>query len=310
MRRIPKGYNPLGDDSGTFPIPPCRHRHPTNVRHSRRRKAPTRRPVVPVRSLRRQRSCNCRAAAPRRGCRRGQVPSLAAVLAGAGLNPGDVTPELARNFGEILRVVVSGVIDVMQSRQQIKEEFGLRTTRVRPAENNPLKFSVDANDALHNLLVKRNPGYLAPVAAFEDAFADLRDHQMAMLAGMRVAFESMLAEFDPDRLQQEFDRQPKGLVPARLRYWDLYRDRGHDIAKDREASFRRLFGEAFARAYDEQLNQLKADSRGRAPQRTPGPSDLTLSRLAAAIARRARASVPIRAEIASGGGRITTFVID
>ncbi len=119
------------------------------------------------------------------------------MLAGAGLNPGDVTPELARNFGEILRVVVSGVIDVMQSRQQIKEEFGLRTTRVRPAENNPLKFSVDANDALHNLLVKRNPGYLAPVAAFEDAFADLRDHQMAMLAGMRVAFESMLAEFDP-----------------------------------------------------------------------------------------------------------------
>ena len=43
-----------------------------------------------------------------------------------------------------------------------------------------------------------------------------------MLAGMRVAFESMLAEFDPDRLQQEFDRQlSKGLVPAKLRYWDL-----------------------------------------------------------------------------------------
>jgi len=201
---------------------------------------------------------------------------LAGVLTGAGLNPADVTPELARDFGEILRVVVSGVIDVMQARQQIKEEFGLRTTRVRRAENNPLKFSVDAQDALHNLLVKRNPAYLTPVAAFDDAFADLRDHQMAMLAGMRAAFESMLAEFDADRLQQAFDHQlSKGLVPSKkLRYWDLYREKGADLVKDREASFRRLFGEAFARAYDDQLDQLKAERRrGSASPPTPRRSD-------------------------------------
>jgi type VI secretion system FHA domain protein len=119
-------------------------------------------------------------------------------------------------------------------------------------------LSVDVDDALHNLLAKHNPAFLTPVAAFEDAFVDLRNHQIAMLAGMRAAFESMLAEFDPDRLQKEFDRQPKGLVPARkLLYWDLYRQKGQDLLKDREASFRRLFGEAFARAYDEQLKQLK-----------------------------------------------------
>jgi type VI secretion system FHA domain protein len=197
---------------------------------------------------------------------------FAAVLAGAGLDPANVTPELARGFGQILRVVVSGVMDVMQSRQQIKDEFRMSMTRVRPAENNPLKFSVNVDDALHNLLVKRNPAYLAPVEAFEDAFVDLRHHQIAMLAGMRVAFESMLAEFDPDRLQQEFDRQlNKGLVPAKLRYWDLYRERRRDIVKDPEASFRRLFGEEFARAYEDQLKQLKAQessARG-ASSRTP-----------------------------------------
>ena len=107
--------------------------------------------------------------------------------------------------------------------------------------------------------MKRNPAYMSPVEAFEDAFADLRNHQIAMLAGMRVAFESMLAEFDPDRLQQEFDRQlAKGLVPAKMRYWDSYRERQQQIVKDPEASFRRLFGEEFARAYEEQLKQLKA----------------------------------------------------
>jgi type VI secretion system protein ImpI len=68
----------------------------------------------------------------------------------------------------------------------------------------------------------------------------------------------MLAEFDPERLQLEFDKQlNKGLVPAKLRYWDLFRERRDEIVRDPEASFRRLFGEEFARAYEEQLKQLK-----------------------------------------------------
>ena len=58
-------------------------------------------------------------------------------------------------------------------------------THFRPADNNPLKFSANVDDALHNLLVKRNAAYLAPVEAFADAFEDLRNHQIAMLAGMR-----------------------------------------------------------------------------------------------------------------------------
>jgi len=149
-------------------------------------------------------------------------------------------------------------MDVLQSRRQIKDEFRMRMTQFRPAENNPLKFSANVDDALHNLLVKRNAAYLGPVDAFQDAFTDLRNHQLAMLAGMRVAFESMLAEFDPDRLQEAFDRQaPKSLVPAKLRYWDMFRDKRRELAKDPEAAFRQLFGEEFARAYEEQLKQLK-----------------------------------------------------
>jgi type VI secretion system FHA domain protein len=166
--------------------------------------------------------------------------------------------------------VVSGVMDVMRSRQQIKDEFRMQGTRVRRIDNNPLKFSANVEDALHNLLVKRNPAYMSPVDAFEDAFADLRHHQIAMLAGMRTAFESMLAEFDPDRLQQEFDRQlAKGLVPAKLRYWESYRERQQQIVKDSESAFRRLFGDEFARSYEEQLKALKSRDD---PSPASGPS--------------------------------------
>jgi type VI secretion system FHA domain protein len=198
---------------------------------------------------------------------------LAAVLAGAGLENIPVTSELARNFGQILRIVVSGVMDVLRARQQIKDEFRMRMTQFRPADNNPLKFSANVDDALHNLLVKRNAAYLEPVEAFDDAFDDLRDHQIAMLAGMRVAFESMLARFHPDKMEQDFERQLKrGAflgVTAKLRYWDLYRDKQQEMAKDPDASFRKLFGEEFAKAYEEQLARLKAERRAEGSAKPP-----------------------------------------
>jgi type VI secretion system FHA domain protein len=203
----------------------------------------------------------------------GRMEELAKLLAGAGVPGSAITEELARSLGEILRIVVSGLMDVLQSRQRIKEEFRMDPTIFRPAENNPLKFSVNVEDALHNLLVKRNPAYLGPVDAFADAFDDLRNHQLAMLAGIRVAFESMLAEFDADHLQEAFDRQlgksSFPLVSVKPRYWDLYREKTRELAKDPEATFGRLFGEEFRQAYEEQFRELKAKRRSRAPDPSP-----------------------------------------
>ena len=201
---------------------------------------------------------------PRAEARAGRPPvtgDLAGVLAAAGLHDVSVTPELAEQFGEILRVVVVGVMDVLRSRQEVKDEFRMKMTYFRPVDNNPLKFSANVDDALHNLLVKRNEAFLGPVEAFEDAFDDLRNHQLAMLAGMRVAFESTLAEFDPDRLQGQFDKQAGGnalfAMAGKMRYWDLFRTHREEIMRDPEATFRRLFGDAFTRAYEEQLKRLR-----------------------------------------------------
>ena len=98
------------------------------------------------------------------------VVDVAMILAGAGLDSVRVEPEMARDLGRILRVVVGGLMDVLRSRQEIKDEFRMRTTRFKPAaENNPLKFSENVDEALQNLLVKRNPAYLPAVDAFEDA---------------------------------------------------------------------------------------------------------------------------------------------
>ena len=194
------------------------------------------------------------------------MAGLAEVLNGAGIDPSLITPELARDLGRILRIVVSGVLDVLEVRKRIKEEFRLGVTTIRPHDNNPLKMSADVDDALHNLLVKRSAAYLPPVDAFEDAFADIRGHQMAMLEGMRTAFYALMERFDPERLQQEFDQQGrKGAlfsVSAKSAYWDLYCEKIRDMVRDSEASFRELFGDEFAGAYEEHLKRHRARSRG------------------------------------------------
>ena len=197
------------------------------------------------------------------------VPSLDLhiLLASAGVPASAVSPELAQNLGEILRVVVGGVMDVLRARERIKDEFRMRMTTFKTADNNPLKFSANVEDALYNLLVKRNAAYLGPVAAFEDGFQDIRNHQMAMLSGMRVAYNTLLENFDPERLQEQFDKQGKrgGLLAmsAKGRYWELYQERFRDMVKDPESSFSDLFGSEFARAYEEQLESLRVVSRNR-----------------------------------------------
>ncbi len=190
---------------------------------------------------------------------------FAALLAAAGLESVRVSPELAQQFGQILRVVVTGLMDVLRARERIKDEFRMRMTTFKTTNNNPLKFSANVEDALHNLLVKRNAAYLGPVQAFEDAFQDVRNHQMAMLAGVRVAYEAMLNEFEPGRLQEEFDAHVKAGSflggPGKSKYWELYRNKFHDMVKDADTSFRKLFGDEFAKAYEEQLERLKTLNR-------------------------------------------------
>ena len=175
-----------------------------------------------------------------------------------------MTPDLARSFGKILRIVVSGVMDLLEARREVREVTGRAVTRVGPKDNNPLKFSVNVDDALHNLLVKRSAAFLDPVTAFEAAFADVKCDQLAMLAGMRAAYESMLAQFDPKRLQNQFEGQVKGsILPAKLRYWELYVERYQALVKDPEAGYNKLFGKEFATAYEQQFMRLKAEKTGK-----------------------------------------------
>jgi len=188
-----------------------------------------------------------------------------AMLRGAGLDVDTVDPQIVAQMGQVLRIVVDGVMEVLRARGEIKGEFRLQQTTFKPRENNPLKFSANVEDALHNLLVKRNAAYLDTPAAFEDAFVDVRHHQVAMLAGMRAAFDYMLTRFDPEALARQFEARPGRKISIGLgaggRHWDSFGEYYKEMTRDADDCFRRLFGDQFARAYEEQLQRLRAESR-------------------------------------------------
>jgi type VI secretion system protein ImpI len=190
---------------------------------------------------------------------------ISALLKAAGVPPEAITAETYKVLGQIIEVVVRGTVDVLRSRAQIKDEFRVSATRLKPVENNPLKFSVNAQDALHNLFGKSNPGYQSPVSAFEDGFEDIKAHQMAMIAGMRAAYEALFDYFNPEELEAQFERQLRrgvlGNVLNKTRYWGMYEELYESFKKDSETTFHRLFGDEFGKAYAEQMDRLSAKKR-------------------------------------------------
>ncbi len=212
------------------------------------------------------------AAPPPVGVPPAQAPSAAAggdallraFLRGAGL-PEDATladdPEQALEVvGSVFRAVVQGLMAALMARTSIKGEFRMEQTSIRPVENNPLKFSVGVDDALHNLLLEQGEKFLQPVDAFKEGFQDIKDHQMATMAGMRASYEAFMVRLSPRNVQQHAGKGSKldamlgGARKAKL--WDAYEELYDKTLKDVEDDFQRVVGEAFARAYDEQIRLL------------------------------------------------------
>lgn len=172
-------------------------------------------------------------------------------------------PEQAERIGALLRAMTAGTLELLTARMVAKRELGAAATQLRTRENNPLKFSPDVDAALSHLLGPAERGFLNPQVAVEEAFDDLRAHQVALLAGMRAALDSVLSRFDPAVLEKRL--APGGalqsLIPAnrRARLWSAYGDEYARIVSEIEDDFDALLGRAFLKAYQAQLQALAAD---------------------------------------------------
>jgi type VI secretion system FHA domain protein len=191
--------------------------------------------------------------------------AVAAFMAGLGYrdqtSPIGNTAEVMETAGALLRAMTEGLISVMRSRSSFKSELRIEMTTIQSVENNPFKFSVNADDALDNLLFRRTKGFLSPVYAANQAYEDVQAHEMAMLAGLRAMLRALLLRFDPSKLEERFGKEASiaNRLPMvqKAKCWDYLTGIYTEVAADAGDDFQRLFGDAFTRAYEEQVQRLK-----------------------------------------------------
>ena len=165
--------------------------------------------------------------------------------------------------GALLRAYVSGTLDLLAARSIAKRELGASPTLIQTRQNNPLKFSPDADTALNQLLAPPRRGFVSPVAAVREAFDDLRAHEAAVLAGMRAALAAVLDRLSPAAL--ELRLADKGiwdnLLPLnhKAKLWERYSEQHAELARDIEENVDAHFAGAFIEAYEAQLARLNRD---------------------------------------------------
>jgi FHA domain-containing protein len=165
-----------------------------------------------------------------------------------------------RMLGVLMRESVEGVLRLMAVRATIKNELRAEVTTIRPRNNNPLKFSPNAEAALNQLLQPALRGFLSGPAAMQSAMYDLLGHSIGTMAGMRAALAGVFSHFEPNRLEAKLSQKSMldSLIPGarKAKLWDLYLQHFQTTSTEAEEDFHVLFGNAFLAAYEEQLDKL------------------------------------------------------
>ncbi len=189
-----------------------------------------------------------------------------AMFDAAGISRSEIDPSVdpeavMRNAGHVLNEFITGMSELLKCRASFKSIFRLDQTTTLPRHNNPLKLSKDVRSAMKRLLVGEEGEFLGPVDSVKEVFSDLKFHHESLLAAMNSSFGEFADQFDPDELQQNFDRtlkkKPLFQVLNQLRYWQLYCDLYPIMTQRGSGQFPHMFGEEFIREYEKQIAEFK-----------------------------------------------------
>jgi FHA domain-containing protein len=178
--------------------------------------------------------------------------------------PTELTPELMERIGAMLHTATNGTLQLLLSRQEFKKVLQSEVTMIAMVANNPLKFSPNAEVALAHMLGPKVKGFMGAEESMTNAYADLRAHQFGVMVGMRAALSHVLGLFTPEMLEKRLTEKSKldefFSASRKAKLWDQFCKLYKGIATEAEDDFHTLFGNAFSKAYDEQMARFKSDN--------------------------------------------------
>ncbi len=103
------------------------------------------------------------------------------------------------------------------------------------------------------MLSTGHPGFMGPVEAVREAFADLMNHQLALTAATQASLAEQLKRFDPQRFERQYE---EGIVfQKRAKCWESYCKVYPELVGEALEDF---FGDAFAEVYEQQMRMIKS----------------------------------------------------
>jgi len=158
--------------------------------------------------------------------------------------------------GTLIREITGGLMTMLRGRMEIKNQFRVSRTILRPTGNNPLKFSLTPEDALKLLLVEKKPGFLEAVEAVRQACTDIMNHELASTAANQASLLAILKQFDPHNFSHQYEEG--FILQKKSKCWETYCQAYPELTKNAQENF---FGEEFANAYEEQMEKLRSMNR-------------------------------------------------
>lgn len=183
-------------------------------------------------------------------------------LTGAGLSEFEIKShdeqlEMFHIIGLIYREMTLGIMDVLRGRTDEKREIGAEVTSIQRDRNNPLKSFPRAELAMKVMLARRHEGYMDPVQAVQQGFADIKSHQMAMRAAMRAWMNNVLEKFDPASF--EAAQAEAGMFQSKkAKCWEAYQESYPRLVR---AALDDTPREVLVRAYEQQIDRLNNNAK-------------------------------------------------
>lgn len=195
----------------------------------------------------------------------GMDPAVALFWQAVGLDPTNLSSsdmmERLSEAGAALRDMADSIVQILNARRMVKDEFRIHQTQLQPTRNNALKFLADGDTALSKMLVEHDQAFLPLSDSVREAFDDIKAHELATLAGMREALRSMLDQFSPAAVERKLESSNIGRN-VKSKYGEALTELYNEIADSAEDRFRSVFGDAFSRAYAEQMVLIRQRRRG------------------------------------------------